>query len=217
MSPKELPAHMQRGHQTRERVMAQAVEIARSEGLEALTIGRVAALNDITKAGLLGHFPSKIELQLATVEAGREAFFTAVVLPALQAPAGAHRLGVLLRGWIDHVANKPGGCFFASIAAEFDAKPGVVRDRIADLMREWLGALERMLEGARNQGDLQEAADARLLAFELHGIELSMNLRTQLLGEAAAAAMAAQAMRDCVEAQATRKGKFALARGWETA
>jgi AcrR family transcriptional regulator len=215
MTERELPAHMLRGQQTRDRVLGLAVEIARSEGLEALTIGRVAGINSITKAGLLGHFPSKIELQLATIDAGRQAFFAAVVAPALERPAGTERLGTLLRLWIDHVANKDGGCLFASIAAEFDSKPGVVRDRIAGLMREWLGALGRMVEEAKALGDLVATTDAQQLAFELHGHELSMNLQVQLLGEAIATARAAEAMRSSIEARATRRGKLALAKGWE--
>ena len=35
-----------------------------------------------------------------------------------------------------------GGCFFSSAAAEFDGRPGPVRDLIAAIMLEWIEALE---------------------------------------------------------------------------
>jgi AcrR family transcriptional regulator len=217
MRGNELPAHRLRGQLTRRRVLEHTVDLARREGLEALTIGRVAEGNAITKAGLLGHFPSKADLQLSTVDAGRAGFIADVVAPASGRPEGIERLGALLRRWIDHGAQQPGGCFIASIAAEFDARPGAVRDRIAAMVHEWLQVLEGMIRRATRIGEIKAGTDARRLAFELHGYELSMNLRAQLLGDEAAAALAATAMRSAVLACASRKGRIAFERGWADA
>lgn len=214
MRDNELPAHRLRGQLTRRRVLEHTVDLARREGLEALTIGRVAEGNAITKAGLLGHFPSKTDLQLSTVNAGREGFIVDVVAPASGRPEGIERLGALLRRWVDHVARQPGGCFIASIAAEFDARPGEVRNRIAAMAQEWLRLLEGMIQFAIRTGEIKTGIDAGRLAFELHGHELSMNFRVQLLGDDAAVGVAATAMRSAVLGCATRKGRIAFERGW---
>ena len=212
---KQVPAHVRRGQETRQRVLASTVGIARSEGLDALTIGRISDLNSLTKAGLLGHFPSKVDLQLSTIDRGREEFMGAVIAPIWSKPEGAERLGALLHRWIVHVSGTDGGCMLASIAAEFDARPGVIRDKIADELRGWLAVLESEIAAGVRAGEFKADTDPGSLAFELHGIELSMNLRVQLLGELAARDLAAGSITRAVSGCATRKGKAAFARGWE--
>src|SRR5215213_4412222 len=56
------------GERTRQAILEAAVDIASEEGLEGLTIGRLAAELSMSKSGLFAHFGSKEELQLATVE-----------------------------------------------------------------------------------------------------------------------------------------------------
>ena len=43
-----MPKHMARGHQRRQQVLELAVGVATAEGLEALTIGRVADISGFT-------------------------------------------------------------------------------------------------------------------------------------------------------------------------
>lgn len=212
-----IPAHVLRGNRTKERVLDVAVRVATSEGLEALTIGRIASASELAKAGLLGHFRSKEELQVATLAAGRGRFAQDVVVPALARPAGTYRLAYLLRLWVRTVSSAAGGCFFASVAAEFDSRPGRVRDAIAGLLGEWLGILARLVEEGKAAGDLHEGCSAAQLAFELHGHELSLNLQRQLLDAPGAQAMAERAMKASVMRFATEAGARAFDRGWRAA
>lgn len=212
----ELPAHLLRGQRTRERVLSVALPIATEEGLEALTIGRVAEFAGITKAGLLGHFSSKEALQIATLDAGKAAFIVAVIRPGVGAEAGIVRVARLLDRWIDHICNCRGGCFFASVAAEFDGhQGGSVKDHIAKLMREWIGGLEFFLGEARERHQLRADTDLSALSFRLHGYELSLNLRRQLLGDMHATRQALQAMRAALLAHATPSGRRLLEAHWE--
>ena len=118
---------------------------------------------------MFAHFGSKEELQLATVQWARELFVAEVITPALRAPGGLRRLWRLCDGWLDYSKRRvfPGGCFFVSVAAEFDARPGRVRDAIADAHREWQQFLETSIVKARELGELTEDTDPRQLAFEL--------------------------------------------------
>ena len=62
-----------KGEQTRAAILDRAVDLASAEGLEGLTIGRLAAELRMSKSGLFAHFGSKQELQLATVAAAARA------------------------------------------------------------------------------------------------------------------------------------------------
>ena len=63
-----------KGERTRQSILEHAVDLASLEGLEGLTIGRLADELGMSKSGLFAHFGSKEELQLATIEAARERF-----------------------------------------------------------------------------------------------------------------------------------------------
>src|ERR687885_2690983 len=104
------------GERTRRGILEAAVDIASAEGLEGLTIGRLAAETGMSKSGLFAHFGSKEGLQLATVEAAREIFIREVVRPAFDAGRGLARLWKLCDVWLTYVRGGVfrGGCFFAA-------------------------------------------------------------------------------------------------------
>jgi AcrR family transcriptional regulator len=181
------------GAETRRRILARAFDLAGAEGLEALTIGRLADDLGMSKAGLFGHFGSKEALQLAVVEEAR-ADFVARVGPALSAPEGLPRLESLCAAWLAWARGCPGGCFFSAAAAEFDGRGGPVRDRIAASVAEWMAALTSTVEDARRLGHLAPDTDAAQLAFELHALELGGNAAFQLFGDKSALERAERAI-----------------------
>jgi AcrR family transcriptional regulator len=209
----ELPAHLSRGQQTRDNIMQHAVRIAVSEGLEALTIGRVAESAAIAKATVLGHYGTKEQLQLATLDVGAREFIQNVVLASAKEPDGIVRVRALVDRWVAETARAEGGCLFASVCAEFDARPGAVRDRIKEMMRAWLSALEMQLVQAKQLKHLVESADPMDLAFCLHGIQLSLNLRAQLFEERNAVTRGRAAMHAMLRGAATAVGKRLLGGG----
>ena len=171
-----------RGEQTRAAVLERAMGIASVEGLEGLSIGRLAAELEISKSGVFARFGSKERLQLATVAAAREVFAEAVVRDAFTVAPGLERLWRLYEAWIDYSRRRvfPGGCFFFSAAAEYDARPGVVRDAVAAALRDWSALLERAAEDARQLGQLEPECDSRQLAFELAALGTEANARSVL-------------------------------------
>ncbi|MDX6744845.1 TetR/AcrR family transcriptional regulator [Actinocorallia sp. A-T 12471] len=158
-----------RGEQTRRVILERAMEIASCEGLEGLSIGRLAADLSLSKSGVFAHFGSKEELQLATVRAARRVFTERVVLRAQARPDGLPRAEALLSQWLGYVSDGvfPGGCIIYSIAAEFDSRPGRVRDAIARDMADWRTYLTETLRTAVAQGELSAHIDPAQLAFEL--------------------------------------------------
>lgn len=166
----------EKGAQTREAILDRAVDLASVEGLEGLTIGRLAAELRMSKSGLFAHFGSKQDLQLATIAAAGARFKASVVDPALEQPEGASRLRALAERYLDQVNTYSGGCFWAATSAEYDDRPGPVRDAIAASLEAWLGELERH---ARIAG----VERPERLAFELYSLVMGANARFRLSGD----------------------------------
>ncbi|HRK46984.1 MAG TPA: TetR/AcrR family transcriptional regulator, partial [Nocardioides sp.] len=87
-------------------------------------------------------------------------------------------------GWLDYSRGRqfPGGCFFARATHEYAARPGPVRDALAEVDREWLELVAATVEEARVLGELRDV-DAKQLAFELDAYLDSANLRSLLKGD----------------------------------
>jgi len=196
------------GEKTRKAILETAVHIASAQGLEGLTIGRLASELSMSKSGLFAHFGSKEELQVATVEAARAIFIREVIKPAFDSTEGLLRLWKLCDIWLGHVQNGVfrGGCFFAAAAAEFDSRPGAVRNRIAEIMKEWLKTLRNAIIEAQNAGQLSKDIDATQLAFEFNSLELGANWAFQLYGDLRAFKRAREAIRERLSTYATAAG-----------
>lgn len=179
MSPRRSVAE---ARQTREAILARGVDLASLEGLEGLTIGRLASELAMSKSGVLGHFGSKEALQLAVVDAAAEVFTREVADCAAGTPPGLLRLRAMCEAWISYLERRafPGGCFFAAAASEFDDRGGPVRDALARLSALWQRNLRRQLHVAVEAGDLPADPGADQVAFELLGAMLALNQTLQL-------------------------------------
>jgi AcrR family transcriptional regulator len=200
-----------KGEQTRAGILERAVDLASLEGLEGLTIGRLADGLSMSKSGLFAHFGSKEELQLATVEAARQRFIDEVVRPAFAAPRGYPRLLALCRAWLDYVQREvfPGGCFFAAASFEFDGRPGQVREAIATAMDAWLETLEKAIRMAKEEGHLDPKVDPGQLAFELNALFFGANFAWNLRHDKKAFARAERALTERLEAARVRSSRRA--------
>src|SRR6266852_2525939 len=162
--------HTEQTTRTRREILRLAADIASAEGLEGLSIGRLAAELQMSKTGIFAHFGSKEQLQLATVETAKQIFLEQVVQPALRSPRGIPRLKAMLENWLGYVERIVfrGGCFFAAASAEFDSRPGAVRDQIAELTKAWMVGLKDEIVFARSQNEILSSVNPAQLAFELH-------------------------------------------------
>ncbi len=174
--------------ETRAAILDRSVDLASAEGLEGLTIGRLAVDLEMSKSGVFRHFGSKEDLQLATVDEASRRFVKSVIEPALAEEEGRARLEALCNGYVSHLERQDysGGCFWAATQAEFDDRPGPVRDAIRDAIGAWTGALAR-------QAELAGVDDPDQLAFELVSIAQGANGRYRLFGEKKAFAQARRA------------------------
>jgi AcrR family transcriptional regulator len=172
------PATATRGAATRAAILDRGVDLASAEGLEALSIGRLASELGMSKSGLFSHFGSKQELQLAIVGAAARRFREAVIDPVEDTADGAERLRAMTAAYIADLdsGGYSGGCFWAATSAEYDDRPGPVHDAIAAALDAWLGELER-------QARIAGVAEPERLAFELYALVMGANARFRLSGD----------------------------------
>ena len=171
-----------KGRQTKAAIVDAALSLASQMGLEGLSIGAVAELTQMSKSGVFAHFGSREELQISVVREYYQRFEQEVFFPALRVERGLPRLRALFGNWMQRVAVEiQSGCIFISGAAEFDDRPGPVRDALVDSVKSWLGALDKAVALAKDMGELRADTDARQMAFEIHGLILALHYEERFL------------------------------------
>jgi AcrR family transcriptional regulator len=166
------------GLRSRKTILDAAARLATVEGLEGLSIGRLADHIGMSKSGLYAHFGSKEELQLATVETASEIFRGEVIRPSEGVDGALERLEALCDAFLSHLERRvfPGGCFFVSAAAEFATHPGPIKEQVMAFFDEWLGTLELLVARARADGAIDASEDPAQLVFELDAYLLMANM-----------------------------------------
>ncbi|HEX8865282.1 MAG TPA: TetR/AcrR family transcriptional regulator [Lentzea sp.] len=182
--------------ETRQRILERSLAIASAEGLEGLTIGRLADEMGMSKAGLLGHFGTKEGLQLAVVDEAAAVFSREVPERVKQAPSGLPHLKAVCEAWVSYLEREvlPGGCFFTAATTEFDGRDGRVRDALAGMNALWRRDLRIHIRRAMSFGELPDDTDVDQLIYEIVGIMLALNHFLQLEHDAAAPARARKAI-----------------------
>jgi AcrR family transcriptional regulator len=178
-----VDGRLARGDRTRAAALDAAVALATEVGLHGLSLAQLADSLGVSKSGLFAHWRSKEALQLATVDRAVEQWQERIVEPALRAPRGVRRLWALHQARIDFYAARvlPGGCFFASTDFEYNARPGPVRERLAEVFGRWTAFLERLVREAVDAGELPADTDVAQLAYEIDALGISAALRSRLL------------------------------------
>jgi AcrR family transcriptional regulator len=159
-----------RGDRTRHAILSHAARLASAEGLEAVSLQGLASDLGMSKSGLFAHFGSKEGLQLAIVEEASRIFTDQVMRPGLAQPRGVGRVLALCEAFLSYVERGvfPGGCFFEAAMAEFDSKPGAVRDAVVERKAYWAASIVRAIREAQEAGEIDAAVDAEQLGWELN-------------------------------------------------
>jgi len=164
---------MSKGTLTRERIVGRAMELASVDGLNGLTLGRLADGIGMSKSGLFAHFRSKEELQRNVLEATFAAFRAFVYEPAAAEPRGEPRLRRAFERWLVWQGGRdemPGGCLILQVSVELDDQPGPLRELLVHAMRDWRATLVAFARGAITAGHLRADANPALIAFQVEAI-----------------------------------------------
>ena len=178
--PRQRGLH--KGQQTKAAIVDAALGLATQIGLEGLSIGALAEVMQMSKSGVFAHFGSREELQISVIREYHHRFEIDVFEPALQHPRGLPRLRSLFQNWMQRTsAEIDSGCLYISGAAEFDDRPGPVRDALASSVKTWLAAVHRAVVQARDEQHLAKETDAAQMCFEIHGLILALHYEARFL------------------------------------
>ncbi|MFK0188042.1 TetR/AcrR family transcriptional regulator [Streptomyces rubiginosohelvolus] len=186
MSPRRSVAEAQA---TRGRILSRAAEIASEEGLDGITIGRLAETLEMSKSGVHKHFGTKESLQISTLDKAFVDFWHRVVEPALGEPPGLRRLRAVCSNSVDYLEEPllPGGCLMTAALTEYDGRPGRVRDAVAEVWSRWREQLRTDLVAAVENAELPDGFDVEQALFEIIAAGLALNAAMQLQHDRAAA------------------------------
>jgi AcrR family transcriptional regulator len=199
--------HRADGERSRQAILTAAAELATIEGLDGLSIGRLAEHVGMSKSGVFAHFRSKEELQLATIDVAREIYEREVVEPAMRAPEGIARLRAICEEFLAHLERRvfPAGCFFISAAAELEVKHGPVRDYLLATYVELIDDFVSSVRRAQELGELDPDADVQQVVFELDSFLLGANTALFFFGDESATDRARAAVGGTLERLAPRE------------
>jgi AcrR family transcriptional regulator len=182
---------MDKGQQTKARILDAAVKLASRDGLGGLTIGRLAEVLSLSKGGLFAHFGSKQALQSAVLDHAGTLYQQRVI--ALLPPSASPqvRLRQLLKrcmDWIDDPAF-PGGCPIMSACFELTPDDGEPWKNLVAKQHRFQDLLTAMFRSAG-----ASPAGAEQAAFEFRSITLGYQHSSRVLGNAKARKLAQRAL-----------------------
>lgn len=165
------------GVESRRAILDAAARLATTHGLEGLSIGELAQHIGMSKSGLYAHFKSKEELELATIDTAAEIFENDVIRKIPESLRGIARVMELSEAFFQHLVRRvyPGGCFFATVAAQLAPRPGQARDRVMKLQGEWVAKFIAALHQACEDGEILPDSDLHQLVFEITAMMFRAN------------------------------------------
>lgn len=166
---------MKRIHPTRQRVLINALKIASVQGIQGTTIGVVAKESKLSKSGMFSHFDSKESLQVAMIDEARELFIVHVINKTIDDAPGLNKLRALFVAWLEWVPRSgfAGSCPFVHAVSEFAALAEPVRNRVAEVQKQWFNVLKDQVHTAIQQHELPDELDIEYLVFEILGLYLA--------------------------------------------
>lgn len=180
---------------TRDAFLDVALQEASLTGIARLTLAPIAAAAGRSKGGLLRHFPSKEELQIAVLDKASERFRELVLVPARLQPAGLARLRSVLAHWLTWMdrAGLRGGCPLLSAQQEFDDEHTLVREHLRRSAMQWNDYLLQQARRAADAGEMRPGISPSAVVMLMNGLISAAQMEQRLLGRKEANVRAMQA------------------------
>lgn len=163
---------MKKGSQTKQQILATALQLATETSLNDLTIGSLAIATGMSKSGLFAHFNSKENLQLAVLDHAQTMFREIVIEPVKTINDPLERLLGVCNNWLGWYEHQAKTCIYVCAAVEFDDQPGAVHDKVHHDLARWLKFLTQTVQHVVDAGQFRQSTDANQFVFELYSLYL---------------------------------------------
>ena len=183
LSPRPRVRKAEKSEQTLAAIVATGFEIAKAQGLQAVSLTSVAKALGISKGGVALRAGSLEQLQHMVVDVYEAQFIRAVYEPAMQQPRGVARLDALVHGWMAQGIdlNTLIGSLYGMCAFHMDSAPQPLRARLLQGFRRWQETLEFSVRQAIQMQHLRSDTDAEQLVFEIFGLMVSFSYAELML------------------------------------
>lgn len=190
-----------KGEETRATIVDEALALSSREGLNGLSIGKLASRLSMSKSGLFAHFGSKEALQAAVIQEIMDLFVRDVIRPAIARPRGLERLDAVFYGWLDwSLQNRfEGGCPLVAVSVELNETQQNLRHQIGEMITLWLKAVAKMATRAVRDGDFRADLDVDQFAFDFNAVGLAFNNSHRLFMVESARERAITSYRNLIE------------------
>lgn len=160
----------------------------------------------MSKSGVFAHFGSREDLQIAVLKEYERRFVDDVLKPSLSASRGLPRLEAIFEHWLENtVVEATHGCIWISGAAEYDDRPGPVREALVAIVKAWQREINKAIHQAIDEGHLHPTEDAfemtSDLIFDLYSVILALHHDARLLNTPDAVARARRSFGRLVKAR----------------
>ncbi|MDQ0026038.1 AcrR family transcriptional regulator [Variovorax paradoxus] len=189
-----MDAKTQKSELTRTAIIGAAMDLALTDGLEAITLQAVASRLALSKSGVFSRVGSREALQKAVIEEYGRRFLADVFVPAMQKPKGLARLEDIVDRWIARTRDIEAetGCIYMAGAFEYDDREGELRDLLLAEITRWRAALRRTVLQAVETGELRADTDAAQVVSEINGLIMGLLHDARFLRDPQAADRAKQ-------------------------
>jgi AcrR family transcriptional regulator len=183
-----MDARTQKSELTRAAIVGAALELALTEGVEAITLQAVADRIGLSKSGVFSRVGSREALQKAVIEEFGRRFLADVFVPAMQLPKGLPRLNEIMTRWIARMRDLDArtGCIYCAGAFELDDREGPLRDVLHGEVSRWRAALRRTVLQAVESGHLKPDTEPEQLVAEMYALALGLMHDARFLRDARA-------------------------------
>lgn len=157
-------------------IVGAGIDIAGSEGLQAITLQAVADRIGLSKSGVFSRIGSREALQKAVIEEFGRRFIAEVFAPAMQKPKGLPRLDDIVQRWIVRMRDVEvhHGCIYTAGAFELDDCEGALRDVLLNEVTRWRAALRRTVVQAVEVAHLQPDTEPEQLVGEICNLAMGL-------------------------------------------
>jgi TetR/AcrR family transcriptional regulator, transcriptional repressor for nem operon len=155
---------MNKGEQTRQRIIAEAAALFNQRGYAGCSMQDVMAATGLEKGGLYRHFSSKEEL---AGEAFRYALENAnrIRMEELDRVHGSvPRLRCVVRQFAKAPSGTPGGCPLMNTAIDADDGNPVLRRLALEGIATWKANIERVVREGKRRGEIRQEIEPRRIA-----------------------------------------------------
>jgi AcrR family transcriptional regulator len=185
---------------TKNHILDTALNLVRSIGFESISIGELAKKVGMSKSGLFAHFKSKETLQIMIIDHASFSFTKKVLVPAIKKKRGLTRLNAIIDNWVLwSLKDLNGSCPLIAAAIEFDARPGVVKQRVQEHIGSLHQIIKRACKVAVEEGEFGLNADTDQMAQEIFSFVLSYHIYKKTLNDSKADKRFKKSIKDLIQ------------------